>query len=776
MIWGSLRFAGDLSPWIVFTVAVAAAVLVALLYLRETRHIDSPLNFVLPALRAATVAMIILILAGPVWHRRITVGTLGRIVFAVDATQSMSVTDTQSDDAQTSRVARAMRMLAGDSENEGWIESLRATHDIDVVAFSAGEPVTVWTSGDAGDQETDRTDSLLIQPDGKRTELASAVTALAFQSEDDADATPVQSALVVISDGRDNVGGSAIDMAGTLRASGAMVHTIGMGSEDEPADVSIAEVSRPDSVAADAVLGGSIAINQFGFDGRDLNVRIESAETGKTVWQTSVAATGTFQSVPFELDVETVIDQTAATDPRGVRRSTIVMDLRAVVEPIDGESISTNNTMAFRVAASTRDRRLLIMDGSSRWETRYVRNLFERDPAWTVDTILFGPGTDTLRLERGDDDGEFPRSRESLAKYDVIILGEVPPDQFEITDANLIREFVTRGGGLVVVDGRYDRIKKIAQSSLRDLIPVEFGNDRLLAASSMIPTRLGMENPMLNLGGEKTDLQNFWSQLPAPQSFVRVDRQEGAEAWVDAVDADGERSPWLVTRLFGSGRVFYLSSDQTWRWRYKVADRFHARFWNQLLAASMQPPYSANDEYVAIGTDKIEYRDGEAAIIRVRLQDTGGKPVGDATVDALVVSENQIIASVPMSVDDPARGTYTGLSPKLNSGAYEVRVRASGFDSTALQASTPIWVGDRHSVEMNRVSLDRGAMEQLAAAGGGVYVHESSASKILDSLRPLSSGTIVESDVVVWQSFYWFWAVIILLAAEWVLRKRAGLV
>ena len=65
---------------------------------------------------------------------------------------------------------------------------------------------------------------------------------------------------------------------------------------------------------------------------------------------------------------------------------------------------------------------------------------------------------------------------------------------------------------------------------------------------------------------------------------------------------------------------------------------------------------------------------------------------------------------------------------------------------------------------------------QVTEAAGGLYFHESSAESILETLRPLSSGTVVESDILIWQSYYWFWAVIGLLAIEWWMRKRAGLV
>jgi hypothetical protein len=158
------------------------------------------------------------------------------------------------------------------------------------------------------------------------------------------------------------------------------------------------------------------------------------------------------------------------------------------------------------------------------------------------------------------------------------------------------------------------------------------------------------------------------------------------------------------------------------------------------------------------------------------LQDTSGKPVGDATVDALLIVDNRVIATVPLTVNDPARGTYRGQTPPLDSGAYQVRIRASGFDANALQATTPIWVGTRDTVELSRVSLDTQSLTQVAETADGVFLHESSAEQILEILRPLSRGNVVESDTLVWQSFYWFWAIMLLLAIEWWMRKRAGLV
>ena len=778
----SIRFAGDLHPTLVFAAAAVTAAVVYWLYFRESRSVAAPLRYFLPALRAAAVAFTILILAGPVWHRRQVVGTLGRVVFAVDASESMSMTDSFESETSPTRLRRALTMLTGDENGPGWLESLQNTHQVDVIAFSSGEPTLVWSSSD----EEPAPSGFELMPDGQGTDLASGMgttlATVASLASDEVQLPPQASAdraaLVVMSDGRDNTGNAPFELAERLESTGIAVHSFGLGSEDEPNDLGIVNVIRPENVASDGRLAGEVVLRSLGSlqdqDNTERVLRIEA--NGKVVWQTTVSGNAPLQKIPFDLDVAGILSEINGDNPRGVRRNSVVMDLRAAIDPPDVDTNAKNNASPFRVSASTRDRRLLIMDGSSRWETRYLRNLFERDPSWTVDTVLFGKGTDQPTVQRGEEPGELPNTREAMARYDAIIMGEVPPDQFRNTDANLLRDFVTRGGGLILIDGQYGRLRKIAETELPELVPVNYLDEERTVVSSVRPTNLGLDRPLMNLWGDKTAVEELWENLPAPASTAILDPQEGTEVLANSITADDRTSPWLVTRMFGSGRVFYLAADQTWRWRYKVADRFHARFWNQLLAAVMQPPYSAADEYLALGTDKVEYDAGDSSLIRVRIQDPKGKPVGDATVDALLMSGDQIVATVPLTVDDPARGTYQGKTPPLESGAYDIRIRASGFDSNALQASTPIWVGTPDLVELDRVSLSKATMQQIAESGGGKYFHESSGDDILDTLKPLSSGSVIESDILIWQSFYWFWAIVILLAAEWWLRKRAGLV
>jgi hypothetical protein len=79
------------------------------------------------------------------------------------------------------------------------------------------------------------------------------------------------------------------------------------------------------------------------------------------------------------------------------------------------------------------------------------------------------------------------------------------------------------------------------------------------------------------------------------------------------------------------------------------------------------------------------------------------------------------------------------------------------------------------SGEMTQTSANETLLKQIAAASGGDYLREEELFRLPELLSPLSSGRVVESDTQIWQSYWWFAAIVILLTVEWVLRKRAGL-
>lgn len=823
-----LRFTVDWPAWLIFVAAIALGLLTMGLYLRETRTLSSPWSWLLPGMRATAVVLAFLMLAGPTWHRRQLIGTPARVTFAVDRSASMAESDSQvgqatSDASGMTRLRRATDQLFGSSNRPGWIERLSDSHVMEVVVFDQTSKA-VWDSESSARLPTNapepelRYDAAVADwletADGTATDLSSPLTSALntslrdsssqLDNDKDSDSESVaDQVLVLMSDGRDSLQRSdSAAIALKLAQAGWQIHAVGMGSLEEPPDVGIVDVDVPQRVADDGRLAGRIYLKHFGLQGRSVNVQVRSGDS--IVWSETVAIESNGKTpVAFDFPVDQLMAKISGGDLRGVDRDSVVLPLTAEVSMRSDTSLNDdagtslsgktgNDSIDFRVAAASRDRELLILDGSSRWETRYIRNLFSRDPAWRVNTVLFGEGTDQAKVERGEDPGQLPDSSRAWSRYDAVILGEIPPDQWTRQDAEHLSEFVSRGGGLIVIDGRYNRIEQLLATGdstttnpMAELIPVRFAADESLAPrvgiTAIEPTESGVAHPVMLLDSESKPIAKAWQSLPTPKSISGAEPQFDAEVWAETVDEAGQRQAWLVTRLFGAGRVFYLAGDETWRWRYKLESQLHRRFWSQLMTAVMQPPYAVRDEFVAIGTDKIDYAIGQPATIRVRLLQANtldsedASAIGATTVDALLLKDEQVVATIPMRLEDPQRQTYIGQTLPLEAGQYDVRIRASGYDASALKASSPIWVQSPRSGELDRTSVDEQSLKRIVQSGGGVYVHESSIEDLFNQIEPLSRGRILESDTAIWQTWWVFLIIVLLLTSEWWARKKVGL-
>src|SRR5439155_12012709 len=114
---------------------------------------------------------------------------------------------------------------------------------------------------------------------------------------------------------------------------------------------------------------------------------------------------------------------------------------------------------------------------------------------------------------------------------------------------------------------------------------------------------------------------NVWAELPKHYWGVVGRAKPGAVplAYLAGPDADKkdtaarEREQSLIVRQnYGFGRVLFVGLDSTWRWRYKVGDLYHHRFWGQTIrwAASDKPLVTGN-EFLRFGAREPVYQKGQ---------------------------------------------------------------------------------------------------------------------------------------------------------------------
>ncbi len=819
-----LFFQGELSVVWTTTLAFVVAVAVAWYYSRETRVLAMPHRWLLPFLRALAIFLVIFMLAGPMMEFRRERGKIATVNVFIDATDSMKFTDpsqvvgspnspdlaSDSDTEQSlsssdamvdngpTRMVRAVKLILGSGLEKGWLDSVKATHRVKLylVGGDASEPIYDSLSPDPPPKSIDIDQSKL---DRSTTDLSSPIGNRVLAAIDSSvkstggDAAAIENpksdqsnagkpgtgaeVVVILSDGQHNAGRSPEELAKQMGDLAVPVFTIAFGQRVEPIDLAILDIDAPPLVASTGRAAGTLSIKDLGNVGDKYRVRITSGS--EIIWENVLTTENQVsRRVPFDFSVAALVAKQKTNDNTALDRSRVVIPLQVTVETVTGEHDLANNTMEYRLSASTRTRKMLIVDSRSRWETRYIRNVFERDPTWNVETIILWPDRSSLAA-LDEVQPEFPNDQKELSAFDIIVWGDVDRQALTGDQLLLVRDFVARGGGLVLIDGDRNHLSELTGSVLEDLIPIRSLSQRIEQPMKLTLTAVGAERAaMVLLPGSVTPEENerTWNELQAPTSIKDVEVLPGAEVWLESrVDGATKTAPVLVSRLFGGGQVVYMATDQTWRWRYRVADLYHARFWNQLVEAIMQPPFDVRDQYIALSTGPAQYRAGERATIRAQLRDASSSPVTDAVVDVVLKVDGVQREVVPLRLVDEARGIYQGESSPMDSGNFEATVRSSGYTSSSAVVSTFL-VSPPPNRENFRLSQNSELLSAMAAASGGIYVDEADAKKVWDAIQPLSDGKIETTKLAMAQSFIWFFLLIGILAMEWWLRKKVGLV
>jgi hypothetical protein len=785
-----LRFAGDWPAVPVFALAFGLAALMFFFYRRELRFHSGPSRWVLPMLRSLAVFVLVLCLAGPVLRHVKSFRQLGRVVIVADASASMSFTDeipqassntaassssstTSSPSDQTSEVRNSQSVAAISRFDRvekalldpgvSLVRKLSEKHDVELFALRGYKSERLWwRRGDGKDTSGDLPTSFEFKPDATITNLDQPL-------RDALGASSAGTALVVLTDGQHNGSGSPEDLAASLKENGTPIFAVGFGSEAMPPDLSLAHVVAPEAVFAEDRAEGMLVVHDSLPAGLPAQASISYG--GRVLWQQAFTTYGSGERrLEFAFPVRQLVQSSDAK--QSLRLLNFRVELVGANAPRD--RITDNNSRTIALHLLTRKRKVLILDGRPRWETRYLHNHFDRDERWDVSAAFddFSTGSNGIISE------EFPAKREDLMTFDLIVLGDLRPDSLTEQQRGLIQEFVEkRGGGLILVDGRRGHLKQWQGTKSASLLPV-YWDDAMkpLAPFSYGLSEQGRTLVALRLSDSPSTNVALWGRLPKAQWTAAGKPLVDATVLAQMTASDKQIVPLMVWRRLGAGSVLWLGSDELWRWRYEVADLHHQRFWMQLSSWVAAPPFLVEDARLSIGTDKLRYQEGDSAELRVRLRDDKGAIVSDAKPRAHVLRNGLEIASLELETDPAHGGVFRASTGTLASGDYQITVTEGNRALGAAETKLAFRVESHANQEWGQLILNRPLLEGMARTSGGRFLREGDVSQLPDLLQQLDRQETRVSETLLWSSWWWFSLVIALLTAEWLLRKRWRLV
>jgi len=630
------------------------------------------------------------------------------------------------------------------------------------------------------DEVPARIDSLKdLKPNAPSTRLGDSLRQLSDETSD----LPI-GAVVLLSDGDDNSGGIGEDALSALRARHIPVHTVGFGRERAARDVELEDAVVAPRALADSRIAAKVTLHQRGYAGQKLNLTVRDTSGGQAK---VLAAQSITLGADGNLQTETLMFNIGGAGAR---------TLQIAAAPLAGEENTANNILTRVVNVGSEPRRILYMEGEPRWEYKFIRQAEEDDRMVQIASIVRTTENKFYRQGIADSKelaGGFPTRGEDLFVYQGLIVGSVNAGYFTPGQQEIIREFVDRrGGGLLLLGGQF----ALADggwnaSTVTDLfpavLPTQTGTfhreadpksgvahttaELAPAGVDSIITRL-VDDPAAN--GEK------WKKLPYLMDYEDPGTPKpGAAVLANMITPEGRKLPLLITENFGHGRTAIMATGGSWRWQMSspVGDTAHDLFWQQLLRWLV----SDTPGHVAASVPAQMLFDNGAVTITAAVADLQYNPAPDAKVEAHILGPGGVSARVEMTPVPDSPGQFQAAWSAPKTGAYLTEVTAQRADpatGTVKELGRDVLTFQRMDgvAENFHVEQNRGLLERLAAQTGGQYWKPADLGKLAAAIPFSEAGVTVRETKDLWNLPLVFLVLLLLRFSEWWLRRKWGIV
>ncbi len=571
-------------------------------------------------------------------------------------------------------------------------------------------------------------------------------------------------AVLLVTDGDWNAGKTPVSAAMRLREENIPVFAVSVGRDCAVPDLVVENVTAPSY----GLLGEEIAIP----------FRISSHlphEVKTTISLIDPNWEETRKEITIPANGE--LQEAILWSPRVVGESTLTLKLP--VEP--DEAIAENNQQSFHINIRVDKLKVLVVDSLPRWEYRYLRNALARDPGVEMNCILFHPGMDAGGGRNYL--SSFPGTKEAISKYDVVFLGDVGIGDNELTerDAELIKGVVEQqSSGLIFLPGSRGREYTFLNSPLKDLFPVVLDEKKseglgLQNESSLLLTTLGRRHLLTRFDSDENRNDELWKQLPGFYWCAAVEKNRpGSEVLAvhSSLRNSFGRLPLLVTRAAGTGKVLFMGTDSAWRWRRGVEDKFHYRFWSQVVRWMAHQRHLSEKEGVRLSYSPETPHVGDTVFLQGTLLDASGLPVENDIVHGKIISPANRSERLDFSPVEGGWGVFKSTFSPVEGGKYKVQLAS---DKSGRNLETEILVTQPIREKVGQ-PINGQILQEVANITHGAAASYDKLDDIVQKISLLPEPKPIEKRIRLWSDPWWGGLILFLLTIYWVGRKFAGMV
>ena len=359
---------------------VLALVLLLVLYREERRLVSRRVGLGLLSLRLGAAAVLVLALFEPIAAETFRTVLKGRVIVAVDVSESMATPDPGRSADERARLANTLQLSPGAAldtlprrevarrlldARDAPIARIAREHAVDAFAFArATTPTTLASLADRPEatgpaRRSRRADDRLAARAGRG---AQGTRRRPGARRGAADRRPAE-----------RPDRPAADRRSPKSSLGIPVYPVLIGTTQPPRDAAIAAVKAPESVYKGDVASLDVTLKLDGYAGREVAVTLDRPGASPMRQVVAAPADGSRPVVTFRVPMDEV-----GTVP-----------LSVAIDPLEGDIRPDNDRRIVSVQVADDKARVLLVDGEARWEFRYLRNALARDPRVAVEAVVF---------------------------------------------------------------------------------------------------------------------------------------------------------------------------------------------------------------------------------------------------------------------------------------------------------------------------------------------------------------------------------------------------
>ena len=535
-------------------------------------------------------------------------------------------------------------------------------------------------------------------------------------------------AIIIASDGLYNKGVNPLYRNGLLKVP---LYTIALGDTTVQRDVLISDVRYNRTAYLNNSFPLEIILQARHCSGNNVTLDVTENNTGLFTKNISVSNNNFTQKIPVYLEAKT----------KGNHH------YRIMVSTVAGEVTPANNVRDVYIEVVEHKQKILFVSSSSHPDVGAIHEAIESNENYEV----------TLTKADGFD--------KKLSDYDMAILYQLPSqdgNNSTVADSvlkqNLPRLFVLGNQTDIALFNRLNAGININGSRQKS-------NEPLAVVENSFS--------IFSLGDETVSGINDMPPLSAPFGEYKSGTMNNVMLSQKIGSVNSGIPLWLFNEK-ENVRTGIIAGEGLWRWRlYDFQKHGNFNLTNELLTKTVQ--------YLLVKENKSRFRLDAKNIYNENESVIMQAEVFDETLELMNTAEVSIIITNDKKNNFPFTFTNNGKTYSLNSGYFPVgdyRYKATAKAGNKILAAEGGFSVSPVQIEQSETVADHRLLFTLSQKSGGTMFYPNEFEKLKDELlkrNDLTSESYMHTKLEELLNKKWlFFLILLLLGAEWFLRKRSG--